>query len=62
MLQVLVVISQSFVVEKRNGAMQKLLKKEKQREKNDEKKIDTKVSEIFKTMGTQMPARKKKKR
>ena len=60
MLQVLVVISQSFVVEKRNGAMQKLLKKEKQREKNDEKKIDTKVSEILKTMGSQRLAEKKK--
>ena len=40
--------------------MQKLLKKEKQREKNDEKKIDTKVSEILKTMGSQRLAEKKK--
>ena len=56
MLQVLVAISQSFVAERRHGAVQKLFKKrekEKKRcEKRDEKKMDTKVSEIFKTMGT----------
>ena len=49
MLQVLVAISQSFVVEKRHGAMQKLFikKEEKKRwEKNGQ------VFEIFKTMGT----------
>ena len=49
MLQVFVAISQSFVTEKRHGAMQKLFIKK-------EKKMDTKVSEIFKTMDTQMPA------
>ena len=49
MLQVLVAISQSFV-EKRHGAMKNLfIKKEKN---DDEKKMDTKVYEIFKTMGT----------
>ena len=37
MLQVLVAISQSFVAEKRHGAMQKLFIK-KEREKNDEEK------------------------
>ena len=49
MLQVLVAISQSFVVEKRHGALQKLfIKKEKKKswEKNGQ------VSEIFKTIGT----------
>ena len=58
MLQVLIAISQSIVAEKRHGAMQKLLKKEKKKswEKNGQ------VSEIFKTMGTQMPAWKKRKR
>ena len=52
MIQVLVSISQSFVVEKRHGAMQKLFmkKKKKRVEKNGQ------VSEILKTMGTQMPA------
>ena len=48
MLQVLVAISQSFIVEKRHGAMQKLfIKKEKRR---IEKKW-TSVQDI-KTMGT----------
>ena len=55
MLQVLVVISQSFVVEKRNGAMQKLLIK-KRIKKNGQ------VSEISKTMDTQMSARRKERK
>ena len=38
MLQVLVAISQSFVVEKRHGAMQKLFKKRERKEKKVEKK------------------------
>jgi hypothetical protein len=47
MLQVLVTISQSFVAEKRHGAMQKLfMKKKKKRVKNRQ------MSEITKTMGT----------
>ena len=54
MLQVLVTISQSFVAEKRHGAMQKLFKSKKQRK--DKKKRDWEkngqVSEISKTMGT----------
>jgi len=51
MLQVFVAISQKFVVEKKHWATQKLfIKKEKKTRKNRE------VSEIFKTMGTQMPA------
>ena len=48
MLQVLVAISQSFVAEKRHGAMQKLFIKKRKRSE----KMDTKVSEISKTMGT----------
>jgi hypothetical protein len=54
MLQVLVAISQSFVAEKRHGAMQKLLVKKRRRIKKErvKKKMDTKVSKIFKTMGT----------
>ena len=48
MLQVLGAISQSFVAEKRHGAMQKLfIKKEKK-----EMRKNGQVSEIFKTMGT----------
>jgi hypothetical protein len=52
MLQVLIAISQSFLVEKRHGAIQKLFikKKEKSIGKNGQ------VSEISKTMGTRMPA------
>ena len=47
MLQVLVTISQSFVAEKRHGAMQKLfIKKEKKRDEKMDK------CPIFKTMGT----------
>jgi hypothetical protein len=38
MLQVLVPISQSFVAEKRHGAMQKLFKKGKEKKKKVEKK------------------------
>ena len=48
MLQVLVDISlKCFVAVKRHGAMQKLEKRKKEREK-----IDTKMSRVFKTMGT----------
>ena len=37
--------------------MQKLfIKRRKRRKKRVEEKIDTKMSEIFKTMGTQIPA------
>ena len=49
MLQVLVAISQSFVTEKRHGAMQKLFIKKK---KNGEMRKNGQVSEIFKIMGT----------
>ena len=38
MLQVLVAISQSFVAEKRHGAMQKLFIKKERKEKKVEKK------------------------
>ena len=55
MLQVLVAISQSFVAEKRHGAMQKLFIKKERKEKKWWEKMDTRVLEIFKTMGTQMP-------
>ena len=55
MLQVLVAISQSFVVEKRHGAMQKLFKKKRKKRKKKLKK-NGQMSEICKTMGTQMPA------
>ena len=50
MLQVLVAISQNFVAEKRHGAMQKLFIKK--RRKKELKKMDTKMSAIFKTMGS----------
>ena len=44
----------SFVIEKRHGAMQELfIKKRKKVGKNG------KVSEIFKTIGTQMSAKKR---
>jgi uncharacterized protein with GYD domain len=36
-------------------------KKEKKRRKKRREKMGTKVFEIFKTMGTHMPVRKKKK-
>ena len=49
MLQVLVAISQSFVEEKRHGAMEKLFIKKKKK-RRDEK--NRQVSEILKTMGT----------
>ena len=60
MLQILVTISQKFCCRKETWAMQNLfIKKKKKKKKNDDeelKKMDTKVSEIFKTIGTQMPA------
>jgi hypothetical protein len=40
----LLILSQSFITEKRHGAMQKFGKKRK--------KMDTKMFEVFKTMGT----------
>jgi hypothetical protein len=53
MLQVLVTIFQSFVAEKRHGAMQKLfMKKERKEEKSVNKEKNGQVSEISKTMGT----------
>ena len=54
MLQVLVVISQSFVAAKRHGAMQKLFIKKVEEKK--EMRKNGQVSVIFKTMGTKMPA------
>ena len=49
MLQVLVDISlKSFVAAKRHGAMQTFEKKGKKKEK----KMDTKMSRVFKTLGT----------
>ena len=48
MLQVLFDISlKSFVVAKRHGAIQKF-----EKEKKKEKKMDTKMSGVFETMGT----------
>ena len=49
-MQVLVAISQSFVAEKRHGAMKKLFIKKRKRKK--ELRKNGQVSEIFKTMGT----------
>ena len=51
MLQVLVAISQSFVAEKRHGAIQKLFKKKRKKRKKKLRK-NGQVSEISKTMGT----------
>jgi hypothetical protein len=53
MLQVLVVICQSFVAEKRHVAMQKLFIKKKE-ERSIEK--NGQVSKIFKTMGSLIPS------
>ena len=50
MHQVLFTISQSFVAEKRHGAMQKLFIKK--REKKKKLRKNRQVSEISKTMGT----------
>ena len=52
MLQVLIAISKKIVVEKKHGVMQKLFikKRKKERLKNGQ------VSEILKTIGTQMLA------
>ena len=49
-------LSQSSIVEKRHGVMQKLFIKK--RKKRKEKKVEKngQVSEIYKTMGTKMPA------
>ena len=57
MLLVLVAISQKFCCRKETGGYAKAIhKKRKKVEKNGQ------VSEISKTMGTQMSARKKKKK
>ena len=53
MLQVLVAISQKFCWRKEAWAMQKLFIKNKKREESIGK--NGQVSEISKTMGTQMP-------
>ena len=50
MLEVLVAISQKFYCRKKAWAMQKLFMKKKEMRTNGQ------VSEILKTMGTQMPA------
>ena len=50
MLQVIVAISQSFVAEKRHGAIQKLFKKRERKEKKLRK--NGQVSEISKRMVT----------
>ena len=58
MLQVLVAISQSFVAEKRHGAMQKLfIKKERKKEKR--KKID-KCPKYLKQWVLRCPPEKKR--
>ena len=49
-------LSKVFVAEKKHGAMQKLFIKKRREMKNGQ------VSEILKTMGTQMPAWKKEKK
>ena len=54
MLQALVAISQKFCCRKEAWGYAKVIKKKKK--KKELKKIDTKVSKISKTMGTQMPA------
>ena len=47
MLQVLVVVSQSFVAEKKHGAMQKLfMKKKKEKKKRELRKKWTSVRDI----------------
>jgi len=53
MLQVLVAISQKFCCRKEARAMQKLFTKEEKR-KREELRKNGQVSEILKTMGTQM--------
>ena len=55
MLQVPVAISQQFCCRKEAWGYGKVIHK-KRKKKRVEKKMDTKVSKIFKTMGTQMPA------
>jgi hypothetical protein len=47
----------SFIAEKKHMAMQKLFIKKKKKKKKKEKSVKNgQVSEISKTMGTQMPA------
>ena len=59
MLHVLVNISlEKFCCRNRHGAMQKKKRKKKEK-KNKLKKMDTKISGVLKTMGTNMPAMKK---
>ena len=55
MLQVLPVISQKFCCRKEAWGYAKVIHKKRKKIKRVEK-MDTKVSEILKTMGTQMPA------
>ena len=54
-------LSESFVAEKRHGAMQKLFKSKKERKekKKGDWEKNRQVSEISKIMGTWMPAWKK---
>ena len=52
MLQVLVAISQKFCCRKETWSYAKVINKKREEEKKEMRKMDTKVSEIFKTMGT----------
>ena len=63
MLQILVAVSQKFCwSQKKHEAMQKLFMKRRKKKKG-EKSVEKngQVSEIYKTMGTPMPAWKKKR-
>ena len=60
MLQIIVAISQKFCCsQKKHEAMQKLFMKRRKKKKSVEK--NGQVSEIYKIMGTPMPAWKKRK-
>jgi len=50
MLQILIAISQKFCCKKEALGYAKVINKKER--KNNEEKLDTKVSEILKTMGT----------
>ena len=56
MLQVLVAIYQNFCCRKEAWAMQKLFIKKERKKKEKELRKNRQVSEIYKTMGTPMPA------
>jgi hypothetical protein len=58
MLQVLVVISQKFCCREETCGYAKVIHKKREKEKNWKK---WKVSKISKIIGTQMPARKKRR-